>query len=84
MNKWSELLLGLILVIVPIIIAFYSQSWGAWNFWDAAGQFFKGGLFWFIVMIGALFILLGISDLKEESNKPMPMAAPMAPEKKKR
>ena len=23
-----------------------------------------GGVFWFIVMIGALFILLGISDLK--------------------
>ncbi|HLC31104.1 MAG TPA: hypothetical protein VJK51_00395 [Candidatus Nanoarchaeia archaeon] len=64
MDKWSELILGLLLVIVPIIVAFYSQSWGAWNFWDAAGTFFKGGLFWLIVMIGTLFILLGISDLK--------------------
>lgn len=70
MNKWSELLLGLILIIVPIVIAFYSQTWGIWNFWTAAGEFFKGGLFWFVVMIGALFILLGISDLKEDMNKP--------------
>lgn len=64
MNKWSELLLGLILIIVPVIIAWYSQTWGIWNFWSAAGAFFKGGLFWGIVMIGVLFILLGISDLK--------------------
>jgi len=66
MNKWAELLLGLILVIVPIIIAFFSSLWfgPAWDFWVAAGKFFLGGLFWIIVMIGVLFILLGISDLK--------------------
>lgn len=64
MNKWSELLLGLILVIMPIVVAWYSQSWGMWNFWSAAGVFFKGGLFWFITLVGVLFILLGISDLK--------------------
>jgi len=64
MNKWAELLFGLILVIVPIIIAFYSQAWGVLNFWAAAGEFLKGGIFWFIVGIGSLFILLGISDLK--------------------
>ena len=67
MNKWSELLLGLILIIAPILIAFYSQAWGAWNFWTSAGTFFKGGLFWFILMIGILFVLLGLSDLKETS-----------------
>jgi len=65
MNKWLELLVGLILVVVPIVVAWYSQSWGIWDFWSAAGIFFKGGLFWLIVGIGALFILLGISDLKE-------------------
>ena len=64
MNKWVELLLGLILVIGAIVVAFYSQAWGAWNFWSAAGVVFKGGLFWLIAGIGALFILLGISDLK--------------------
>ncbi|MEK6925073.1 MAG: hypothetical protein AABW71_02435 [Nanoarchaeota archaeon] len=64
MNKWSELLVGLVLVVGAIIIAYYSQNWGAWNFWSAAGEFFKGGLFWLVTMIGVLFILLGISDLK--------------------
>ncbi|MEK6836400.1 MAG: hypothetical protein AABX94_01895 [Nanoarchaeota archaeon] len=64
MNKWSELLVGLILVVGAILVAYYSQSWGSWNFWNAAGEFFKGGIFWLVTMIGALFILLGISDLK--------------------
>jgi len=68
MNKWTELLLGLILVIAAILIAFYSQNWGAWgvsfNFWTPAWTFLKGGIFWFIVMLGVLFILLGLSDLK--------------------
>jgi len=67
MNKWLEILLGLILVIGTILVAWYSPIWWGpfWNFKHAAWEFFKGGLFWFIVMIGALFILLGISDLKE-------------------
>lgn len=82
MNKWMELLLGLILVIVPICVAFYSQTWGMWNFWNAAGEFFKGGLFWFIVMIGVLFILLGISDLKEPTTAPRPQQAPAAAPKR--
>jgi hypothetical protein len=64
MNKWSELLIGLILIVGSIVVAWYSQTWGTWNFWAAAGEFFKGGLFWFVIMIGALFVLLGISDLK--------------------
>ena len=72
MNKWMELLVGLILVLVPIVAAFYSQTWGIWNFWTAAGEFFKGGIFWFFIMIGALFILLGISDLKESTNNSKP------------
>lgn len=87
MNKWTELLSGVLLIIVPIIIAFYSQNWGAWNFWNAAGVFFKGGLFWFVVMIGVLFVLLGVSDLKENASAPMPSqskpTAPAAPKKKK-
>ncbi len=65
MNKWIEILFGLILVIGAIIIAFYSQAWGRWNFWGSAWIVLKGGFFWFIVMIGLLFLMLGISDLKE-------------------
>lgn len=66
MNKWLELLFGLILVIAAILVAWYSAGWGSfWNFKHAAWEFLKGGVFWFVVMIGALFVLLGISDLKE-------------------
>ena len=60
MNKWLELLVGLILVITPIITAAYYPGW-----WSAALTVLKGGIFWCIVGLGALFILLGISDLKE-------------------
>lgn len=90
MNKWLELLLGLILIIGAILVAFYSQTWGIWNFWTAAGEFLKGGLFWFIVMIGVLFVLLGISDLKESVTpqprpvqQSQPAQAPHAPKRKK-
>ena len=64
MNKWTELLVGLILVVGAVVVAFYSQAWGIWNFWNAAWAVLKGGVFWMFVMIGLLFILLGISDLK--------------------
>lgn len=60
MNKWLELLLGLILVIVPIVLAV--MVWESW--WPQALSFLIGGVFWFVVGLGALFILLGISDLK--------------------
>ena len=61
MNKWLEILLGLILVLLPIYV------WGM-NFWGmgvAALEFFKGGLIWFVIMIGLLFLMLGVSELKE-------------------
>jgi hypothetical protein len=64
MNKWMEILLGLLLIVTPIVVAFYSQSWGIWDLWTPAWEILKGGVFWFIIMIGFLFLLLGISDLK--------------------
>ncbi|MBU0894135.1 MAG: hypothetical protein KKF48_01345 [Nanoarchaeota archaeon] len=71
MNKWAELLLGLILLIGAILIAWYSSmySWVLFgknfNFLSAAWTFLKGGIFWFVIMIGLLLIMLGISDLKD-------------------
>jgi hypothetical protein len=61
MNKWLELLLGLILIIGAVYV------WGMdiYGFGSAALEFFKGGLVWFIIMIGLMFLLLGISDLKD-------------------
>jgi len=61
MNKWLEILLGLILVAGAI--------YGSWitlpSFGTAALEFLKGGLVWFVILIGLLFLILGISDLKE-------------------
>jgi len=65
MNKWLELLLGLILVNGAIFIAYTSTGWGFWNFGGAAWTVLKGGAIWFVIMIGLLFIFLGISDIKE-------------------
>ncbi len=64
MNKWMELLIGLIFVIVPIVVWGLTMGSGFWDFGTAAWEFLKGGAVWFFIMIGVLFILLGISDLK--------------------
>ena len=60
MNKWTELLVGVILLIVAVSTWIMNYS----GFGDAAFVFLKGGIVWFVIMLGALFILLGISDLK--------------------
>ena len=66
MNKWIELLIGLVLVIGVIVFAWYSPLFGSfWNFKHAAWELLKGGIFWAVLGIGALLIVLGISDLKE-------------------
>ena len=61
MNKWLELMLGILLIIAPIVIcATYLEEWGA-----AAIQFVMGGVIVAIVLVGALLLILGISDLRE-------------------
>ena len=71
MNKWFELFFGLILLIGAIVVTWYSWAYDwvllghNFNFLTSAWIFFKGGLFWFVIMIGLLFIMLGISDLKD-------------------
>ncbi len=61
MNKWTELLFGLILVIVAVY--FWGMNIG--SFGNAALTFLKGGIVWFVIMIGLLLLILGISDLKD-------------------
>ena len=63
MNKWAELIIGLILVVGIVYAAWGIPVMSSWG--SAAVEFFKGGVVWFAVMIGLLFILLGISDLKD-------------------
>ncbi len=70
MNKWAEILAGLVLLIGMILIAWFSSaySWTLFgkdfDFLHSAWIFLKGGIFWLVASIGVLLILLGISDLK--------------------
>lgn len=63
MNKWLEILLGLILLVVPIAIILPGMPLASWGI--AALEFLKGGLVWLVILIGFFLIMLGISDLKE-------------------
>ena len=65
MNKWLEILLGLILIIVAVLIWAYTLGLGFWDFGAAAWEFLKGGIVWLIILLGLLFLMLGISDLRE-------------------
>lgn len=62
MNKWLELILGLILlvgVIALILPGMPLQSWGI-----AALTFLEGGLAWIVAIVGLILIVLGISELR--------------------
>ena len=58
MNKWLELVLGVILVVIPIVLAVSYSTIGA-----AALSFLIGGLAVGVVLVGIMFIMLGISDI---------------------
>ncbi len=59
MNKWMEILVGLILIVAVVLAAFYYPSWLS----DAI-TVLKGGIMWFVLGIGLLLVMLGISELK--------------------
>jgi hypothetical protein len=65
MNKAIELLTGLILIVGAILLWILTLHSGFWDFGTAAWEFLKGGIVWFIVILGLLFLLLGFSDLKK-------------------
>jgi len=64
MNKWAEIVLGLILIIVAVLLWILTLGLGGWDFGTAALEFLKGGIVWFIILLGLLFLMLGISDLR--------------------
>ncbi len=71
MNKWLEILIGLVILYGVILVTFLSSS-QAWtifgknlNFLHSGWIMLQGGIFWILIMIGLLFIILGISNLKE-------------------
>jgi hypothetical protein len=71
MNKWFELILGLVLLIGVILVGWassvYSWTWLGrdFNFLHAGWVFLKGGIFWLVTLIAFLLIILGINDLRE-------------------
>ena len=65
MNKWLEIFFGLILVVASIYVSWginYPLGWH--NFGTAAIQVLKGAIVWVVILVGLLFVMLGISDLK--------------------
>ncbi len=63
MNKWLEILLGLILLVVPIALILPGMPFASWGI--SVIEFLKGGIAWLVILMGLLFLLLGISDLRE-------------------
>ena len=61
MNKWIEILIGLVLLNGAVFL-WWSNFAG---FGSAALNFLKGGAEWLVIMMGLVLIVLGISDLKE-------------------
>jgi hypothetical protein len=61
MNKWLEILIGLVLVIAAVYF-WMTNLFGAGT---AALEFLKGGVVWMVIMVGLLFLMLGISDIKD-------------------
>jgi uncharacterized membrane protein len=62
MNKWLQILVGLILLVGGIYV-----GWGLnfWQFGDAALTVFKGGLMWAVLFLGLILVILGINNLKD-------------------
>jgi len=71
MNKWAELFIGLILLIGAILVAWFSSIYDwtlfgkSFNFLSSAWIVLKGGIFWFVFLIGLFLVILGISDMKD-------------------
>jgi len=71
MDKWLEILLGLVLFIGAILVGWASTAYSwtlfgkSFNFLHAGWILLKGAIFWIVLSIGLLFIILGISDLKD-------------------
>lgn len=62
MNKWLEILLGLVLLIVPLALILPGMPLASWG--RAALVFLKGGITWLVLLVGLLLIVLGVNDLR--------------------
>jgi len=60
MNKYIEMLLGIILIVVPILIVTLIPAF--YNWFYAAVEFLKGGVVIGLIAIGILILIIGITD----------------------
>ena len=61
MNKYLQILIGLVFLLVPI----YAWIVDFAGFGTAALTFLKGGVIWVLLGMGAAFLMMGISELKD-------------------
>jgi hypothetical protein len=61
MNKWLEVLIGLIF----LSLAIYIGGTNLFGFGQSALITLKGGLIWLVSIIGLILLILGITELKE-------------------
>jgi len=61
MNKWLQILVGLIVLLGGIFV------WGMdyFSFGTDALALLKGGLMWIVLLAGLLLVILGINNLRE-------------------
>lgn len=65
MNKWLELIVGMIFISLAVYLWVSSTQFGEfWNFGKAAWILIKGSFLLSVVFIGFILVILGISDLK--------------------
>jgi len=61
MNKYLEILTGLILLLIPVCAWITNYA----GLGTAALTVLKGGIVWLLIGIGLILLIIGISDLKE-------------------
>ncbi len=61
MNKFIEILIGLVFLIVPIYMWIDNTA----SFGISALLFLKGGLIWLSLGIGVTFLIIGLAELKD-------------------
>ncbi len=59
MNKWLEILVGLLLILIVVFVGVQYASWGL-----ATLTLIKGGIMLGIAFVGLILLILGIVDLK--------------------
>jgi len=61
MNKWLEILVGLILIIVPVVLLMSNLG-----LWEITWKFIVGCIIVGVILVGIMFLMLGISDINSK------------------